>query len=70
MFGDPLPSSTRIPIVIDDSIGKLLLYDYHAVCHHAGSEYVEAFLQQRFFRVRSALRTPIDRCFTFRRFRA
>ena len=70
----PLPSSTRIPIVLDarNRIVQLLLQHYHAVCHHAGPEYVKAFLQQRFliFGVRCALRTLSHRCFTCRRFRA
>ena len=70
----PLPSSTRIPIVLDarNRIVQLLLQHYHAVCHHAGPEYVKAFLQQRFliFSVRCALRTLSHRCFTCRRFRA
>ena len=47
----PLPSSTRIPIVLDArnrSIVQLLL-QHHAVCHHAGPEYVKAFFQQHFF---------------------
>ena len=70
----PLPPSTRNPIVLDarNRIVQLLLQHYHAVCHHAGPEYVKAFLQQRFLilGVRCALRTLSHRCFTCRRFRA
>ena len=65
-----LPSSTRNPMVFDarNRIVQLLLQHYHAVCHHAGPEYVKAFLQQRFliFGVRCALRTLSHRCFTCR----
>ena len=52
-----LPSLTRIPIVLDTR--KCILQHCHALCHHAGADYVKAFLKQRFliFGVRSAVRT-------------
>ena len=51
---------------------KLLVEHSHAVCHHAGPEYVKVFLQQRYLiiGVRCALRSVSHRCFACRRFRA
>ena len=70
----PLPESTRLPIILDakNPLVKLLVEHSHAVCHHAGPEYVKAFLQQRYLiiGVRSALRSVSHRCFDCRRFRA
>ena len=70
----PLPESTRLPIILDakNPLVKLLVEHSHAVCHHAGPEYVNAFLQQRYLiiGVRSALRSVSHRCFASRRFRA
>ena len=70
----PLPESTRLPIILDakSPLVKLLVEHSHAVCHHAGPEYVKAFLQQRYLiiGVRCALRSVSHRCFACRRFRA
>ena len=70
----PLPESTRLPIILDTNnpLVKLLVEHSHAVCHHAGPEYVKDFLQQRYLiiGVCSALRSVSHRCFACRRFRA
>ena len=70
----PLPESTRLPIILDakNRLVKLLVEHSHAVCQHAGPEYVKAFLQQRYLiiGVRSALRSVRNRYFACRRFRA
>ena len=70
----PLPESTRLPIILDakNPLVKLLVEHSHAVSHHAGPEYVKAFLQQRYLiiGVRCALRSVSHRCFDRRRFRA
>ena len=70
----PLPESTRLPTILDakNPLVKLLVEHSHAVCQHAGPEYVKAFLQQRYLiiGVRCALRSVSHRCFACRRFRA
>ena len=70
----PLPESTRLPIIPDakNPIVKLLVEHSHAVCHHAGPEYVKVFLQRRYLiiGVRCALRSVSHRCSACRRFRA
>ena len=63
-----------MPVVLDaqNTIPRLLILNFHEICHHAGPEYVKSFLQQRYFifGVRVTLRTMSYRCFQCRRFRA
>ena len=70
----PLPESTRLPIILDakNPLVKLLVEHSHAVCHHAGPQYVNTFMQQRYLinGVRSALRSGSHRFFASRHFRA
>ena len=63
----PHPESTRLPTILDakNPLVKVLVEHSHAVCHHAGPEYVNAFLQHRYLiiGVRCALRSVSHRCF-------
>ena len=70
----PLAQAIRTPLLLDskEPITKLYLKHAHEICCHAGSEFVKAFVRQRFkvLGIRAALRSINYSCFICRRFRA